>query len=211
MGDCSEEACGTCATSCNQMFCIFCSTCSSSSGPERNSKLITPKSSIGSPINTPLNINGSERIVKCTNNHLMPLSTIEIFKDTHGGGFKCGQCIRSLESSSFYRCNACNYNICITCAAGGGGGGVGINKNDNHHGLVMTTVDKRLDSPERPSVEHSTVENVITQQPQANEFRPPDGIHGMTVREGGGVLMLTSDPNQPQQTPSQHTINFVKL
>ena len=64
--------------------------------------------------------------------------------------------------------------------------------------------------PDRPSVEHSTVENVITQQPQAIEFRPPDGIHGMTVREGGGVLMLTSDPTKPQ-TPSQHVINFVKL
>ena len=142
----------------------------------------------------------------------MPLSTIEIFKDTNGGGFKCSQCIRSLESSSFYRCNACNYNICITCAAGGdgrdkkdmtpdrGGGG----------GLIMSTVDKRLDSSDRPSVEHSTVENVITRQPQADEFRPPDGIHGMTVREGGGVLMLTSDPNKPQSS-SQHTINFVKL
>ena len=207
MAECSEEACGTCATSCNQIFCIFCSTCSSS-GTARNTKLITPKStSIGLP--SPPNNNGSERIVKCTNNHLMPLSTIEIFKDKFGGGFKCSQCIRSLESSSFYRCDACNYNICITCAANE----KNDKKNHDHHhrGFVMSTVDKRLDSPDRPSVEHSTVENVITRQPQADEFRPPDGIHGMTVREGGGVLMLTSDPTQPQTPPSQHTINFVKL
>ena len=75
----------------------------------------------------------------------------------------------------------------------------------------MSTVDKRLDSPDRPSVEHSTVENVITRQPQADEFRPPDGIHGMTVREGGGVLMLTSDPTQPQTPPSQHTIYLCRF
>ena len=214
--ECSEDACGPCANSCNHIFCIFCSTCSTS-GTSRNTKLITPKSTtIGSPI--PPTNNVSERIVKCTNNHMMPLSTIEKFKDTFGGGFKCSQCIRSLESSSFYRCNTCNYNICIACAAAGDDGKErertrqrenNVMKQDSR-GSVMSTVDKRLDSPDRPSVEHSTVENVITQQPQAIEFRPPDGIHGMTVREGGGVLMLTSDPTKPQ-TPSQHVINFVKL
>jgi len=145
---------------------------------------------------------------------MMPLSTIEIFKDTFGGGFKCSQCIRSLESSSFYRCDTCNYNICIACAAGDDGKererDNNIMKHNPHRGLVMSTADKRLDTPDRPSVEHSTVENVITKQPQAEEFRPPDGIHGMTVREGGGVLMLTSDPTK-SQTPSQHAINFVKL
>ena len=203
--ECSEEACGSCATSCNQIFCVLCSTCSNS-GTSRNTKLITPKSTImGSP--TPPNNNVSERIVKCTNNHMMPLSTIEIFKDTFGGGFKCSQCIRSLESSSFYRCNACNYNICIICAAGGEDGRDSHSKDTkqhDHRGLVMSSVDKRLDSPDstRPSVEHSTVENVITRQPQAEEFRPP----GSTV-----VLTITPDQTIPEEgLPYQcHSIAFI--
>ena len=35
---------------------------------------------------------------------------------TAGGSFKCSKCVAGLESASFYRCNVCNFNVCIRCA-----------------------------------------------------------------------------------------------
>ena len=149
----------------------------------------------------------TDRTVVCAQHHTMRLaaaSTVHV-NPVVGGSFKCSKCVAGLESTAFYRCHECNYNVCLHCAAqadGSGsssGGPPAAQRMDRDTGISSVGGSGGIGS----GVPAAAIDVRMPIATTATAMGPPE-VQGMTVGSGGGTL--TAAGGGPSHTLSMASL-----